>query len=266
MQIPAMLAFSAISRNDIVAGRLEGKVALITGAARGIGEAHARLFAAEGASVVIADVLVEQGDALAARLRDEGRSAIFQKLDVTSEDDWATAVSATVANFGKLTTLINNAAIFNGSGLEATPLADWNAVIAVNLTGSFVGMKAAMPELLKCGNAAIVNICSLYGLIGTNGFTAYHASKGGLRMLGKAVALEYAGRGVRVNTVFPGDTKTPSWFNLTDEESNKLRSLIPMGVEAEPQDVAYGSLYLASDEARYLTGSELVIDGGWSIP
>jgi NAD(P)-dependent dehydrogenase (short-subunit alcohol dehydrogenase family) len=249
-----------------MAGRLEEKVALITGAARGIGEAHARIFAAEGASVVVADVLVDQGKALASRLRDEGRNAIFQKLDITSEDNWAIAVSAAVENFGKLTTLINNAAIFNAYGLEATSFTDWNTVITVNLTGSFLGMKAAMPELLKTGNAAIINICSLYGLIGTTGYTAYHSSKGGLRMLSKAVALEYAGRGVRVNTVFPGDTKTPAWFNLTEEENAKVRSLVPMGIEAEPRDIAYGSLYLASDEARYLTGSELVIDGGWSIP
>lgn len=249
-----------------MAGRLEAKVALITGASRGIGEAHARLFATEGASVVVADVRVEQGEALAAQLRQEGRKAVFQKLDVTSEDDWAAAVPAAVANFGKLTTLVNNAAIFNGSGLEATSLADWNAVIAVNLTGSFLGMKTAMPELLKTGNGAIVNISSLYGLIGTTGFTAYHASKGGSRMLSKASALEYARRGVRVNAILPGATQTPSMDDLTDQEREELIALVPMGHPAQPIDIAYGSLYLCSDEARYLTGSELVIDGGWSIP
>lgn len=249
-----------------MAGRLDGKVALITGAVRGIGEAHARLFAAEGASVIVADVLVEQGEALAERLRDEGRSAVFQKLDVTSEEDWAVAVSAAVTTFGKFTTLVNNAAVFNNNGLEKTSLADWNRVISVNLTGSFLGLKAAMPELAKTGNGSVVNISSIYALIGTRGFTAYHASKGGVRMLSKASALEWATKGVRVNAVYPGNTHTPAWDDLTEEERRALIAIVPMGGPAQPIDVAYGSLYLASDEARFVTGSELVIDGGWSIP
>lgn len=247
-------------------GRLEGKVAIITGAARGIGEGHANLFAVEGASVVVADVLEDLGEAVAARLRDEGRQAIFQNLDVTSPNAWADAVSAAVKHFGKLTTLVNNAAIFNSSGLEATSLDDWNKLLAVNLTGQFIGMRTCMPELLKTGNAAIVNICSLYGLIGTPGFTSYHASKGGVRMLSKSVAMEYAKRGVRVNSVFPGDTETPAMDNLTEEENARVLAMVPMGVVGKPLDMAFGSLYLASDEARYLTGSELVIDGGWSVP
>ncbi len=249
-----------------MAGRLEGKVALITGAARGIGEAHARLFAAEGARVVVADVLVEQGEELAARLREEGRKAVFRTLDVTSEAEWADAVSASVATFGKLTTLVNNAAVFNNDGLEKTSLAAWNNVIEVNLTGVFLGLKAAMPELVRTGNGAVVNICSIYGLIGTTGFTAYHASKGGVRMLSKASALEYAKKGVRVNSVHPGNTHTPAWDDLTEGERRALIAIVPMGGPAQPIDVAYGSLYLASDEARFVTGSELVIDGGWSIP
>jgi NAD(P)-dependent dehydrogenase (short-subunit alcohol dehydrogenase family) len=246
--------------------RLEGKVALITGAARGIGEAHAQLFAAEGAGIVVADVLVEQGEALVARLKGEGRNAIFQKLDVTNEENWAAAISAAVTEFGKLTTLVNNAAIFNNSGLETTSLADWNALLAVNLTGYFLGAKTAMPELVRTGNGAIINISSVYGLIGTTGFTAYHASKGGVRMLSKASALEYAGKGVRVNSVYPGNTHTPAWDDLTDEERQALIAIVPMGGPAQAIDVAYGSLYLASDEARFVTGAELVIDGGWTIP
>jgi NAD(P)-dependent dehydrogenase (short-subunit alcohol dehydrogenase family) len=246
--------------------RLEGKVALITGAARGIGEAHAQLFAAEGAGIVVADVLVEQGEALVARLKGQGRNTIFQKLDVTNEENWAAAISAAVTEFGKLTTLVNNAAIFNNSGLEATSLADWNALLAVNLTGYFLGAKTAMPELVKTGNGAIINISSVYGLIGTTGFTAYHASKGGVRMLSKASALEYAGKGVRVNSVYPGNTHTPAWDDLTDEERQALIAIVPMGGPAQAIDVAYGSLYLASDEARFVTGAELVIDGGWTIP
>lgn len=249
-----------------MSGRLQGKVAIITGAARGIGEGHAELFAAEGAAVVVADVLEAEGEKTAARLRRKGLNAIFHMLDVTSEQDWDACVIRAVQTFGKLTTLVNNAAVFNASGLEATSRQDWDKLLAVNLTGTFLGMRAAMPALRDCGNGSIVNICSLYGLIGTNGFTSYHASKGGMRMLSKAVALEYAARGVRVNAVFPGDTKTPAQDNLTAEENAKILALVPMGVEGTPGDIAYGSLYLASDEAKYVTGSELVIDGGWSIP
>ncbi|MES9995749.1 glucose 1-dehydrogenase [Desulfovibrio aminophilus] len=247
-------------------GRLEGKVALITGAARGIGKGHAEIFAEEGASVVVSDVLVEQGEEVAAQLREQGHNAVFQKLDVSSEADWAAAVEAATANFGKLTTLVNNAAIFNNSGVDELLLDDWNKVIAVNLTGVFLGMKAVLPELEKSGNGAIVNISSLYAIIATDGFAAYHASKSGVRMLSKATALRYTRRGVRVNTILPGNVVTPAASTLTEEENAAILKLVPMGVRGQPSDVAYGSLYLASDEARYVTGSELVIDGGWSLP
>lgn len=249
-----------------MAGRLEGKVAIITGAARGIGKGHAELFAAEGAGVVVADVLAGQGEEVAAQLRDQGRQAIFQKLDVSSEADWAAAVAAAVAHFGKLTTLVNNAAIFDNSGIDEISLDDWNKVIAVNLTGPFLGMKAALPELEKSGNGAIVNIASLYAIIATDGFVAYHASKSGVRMLSKATALRYARRGVRVNTILPGNTETPAMATLTEEENAAVLALVPMGVRGQPSDIAHGAVYLASDEARYVTGSELVIDGGWSLP
>ncbi len=261
-----MLEPSAILTNGIMAARLEGKVALITGAARGIGEGHARLFAAEGAGVVVADVLVEQGEAVAAQLRSQGKNAIFQKLDVSSEADWAAAVAAALANFGKLTTLVNNAAIFNNSGIDEISLDDWNKVIAVNLTGPFLGMKAVLPELEKSGNGAIVNIASLYAIIATDGFVAYHSSKSGVRMLSKATALRYARRGVRVNTILPGNVETPAAATITEEENAAILKLVPMGVRGQPSDIAHGAVYLASDEARYVTGSELVIDGGWSLP
>lgn len=249
-----------------MAGRLEGKVTIVTGAARGIGKGHAEIFAAEGASVIITDVLVEQGEEVAAQLRGEGKKAIFQKLDVTSEADWAAAVAAAVANFGKLTTLVNNAAIFNNSGIDEISVDDWNKVIAVNLTGPFLGMKAVLPELEKSGNGSIVNIASLYAIIATDGFVAYHSSKSGVRMLSKATALRYARRGVRVNTILPGNVETPAAATLTKEENAAILKLVPMGVRGQPSDVAQGAVYLASDEARYVTGSELVIDGGWSLP
>jgi NAD(P)-dependent dehydrogenase (short-subunit alcohol dehydrogenase family) len=247
-------------------GRLEGKVAIVTGAARGIGEGIADLFASEGAKVVITDILEEQGEAVATRLQVRGDRAIFQKLDVSDEKSWQAVVAAAVANFGSLTTVVNNAARFSATGLTDTSLDDWDKVIAVNLTGTYLGMKTAMPELLRSGNGSVVNICSLYGLIATTGYTAYHASKGGVRMLSKASALEFAKKGVRINSVYPGDTETPAMENLTEKENAKVLSLVPMGVAGRPLDIAYGSLYLASDEAKYVTGSELVIDGGWSLP
>ncbi len=247
-------------------GRLDGKVALITGAARGIGRGHAEVFAAEGASIVVADVLVEQGEEVAAQLRGQGYNAIFQRLDVTSEADWSAAVAAAIAHFGKLTTLVNNAAVFNNSGLDEISVDDWNKVIAVNLTGPFLGMKTAMPELEKTGNGAVVNISSLYAIIATDGFVAYHSSKSGVRMLSKATALRYARRGVRVNTILPGNVETPAMATLTDEENAAVLALVPMGFPGQPSDIANGAVYLASDEARYVTGSELVIDGGWSLP
>jgi NAD(P)-dependent dehydrogenase (short-subunit alcohol dehydrogenase family) len=249
-----------------MAGRLEGRVAIITGAARGIGKGHAEVFAAEGASIIVADVQTEQGEEVAAQLRTQGKKAIFQKLDVTSEADWAAGVAAALANFGKLTTLVNNAAVFNNSGIDELSIEAWDKVIAVNLTGPFLGMKAVIPELEKSGNGAIVNIASLYAIIATTGFAAYHASKSGLRMLSKAVALQYARRGVRVNTILPGNTETPAMATLTEDENAAILALVPMGFRGQPTDVANGAVYLASDEARYVTGSELVIDGGWSLP
>ena len=249
-----------------MAGRLDGKVALITGAARGIGKGHAEVFAAEGASVIVADVLEEPGEETAAQLREQGYSAIFQKLDVSSEAEWAAAVAAAVGQFGKLTTLVNNAAIFSNSGIDELSLDEWNKVIAVNLTGVFLGMKAVLPELEKTGNGAIVNISSLYAIIATDGFAAYHSSKSGVRMLSKATALRYARRGVRVNTILPGNVDTPAAATLTEEENAAVLKLVPMGVRGQPADIAHGAAYLASDEARYVTGSELVIDGGWSLP
>jgi NAD(P)-dependent dehydrogenase (short-subunit alcohol dehydrogenase family) len=246
-------------------GRLDQKVAIITGAARGIGEGIADRFASEGACVVVADVL-DIGQTVADRLQARGDRAIFRKLDVTSEASWSAAVSAAVTEFGHLTTIVNNAAVFNSAGLMGTSLEDWDRLLAVNLTGTFLGMKVPMPELLRGGNGAIVNIASLYGLVATTGFSAYHASKGGVRMLSKASALEFAKKGVRVNSVYPGDTETPAMDNLTEEENAAVLALVPMGVAGKPIDIANGALYFASDESRYVTGAELVIDGGWSLP
>lgn len=246
-----------------MAGRMEGKVALISGGASGLGAAQARLFAREGAQVMIGDLQDELGAQTVTEIEGEGGTARFIRLDVTSMESWQAAVSATVAAFGKLTTLVNNAGIFHPGGVEAETEQGWARMIAVNQTGPFLGMKAAVPELLKTGNAAIVNISSLYGLIGSPDAISYHASKAAVRVMSKGAALEFAKRGIRVNTIFPGQIRTPILGDITPEQDEAIKSAIPMGEVGDPMDIAHGSLYLASDEARYVSGAELWIDGGW---
>lgn len=246
-----------------MAQRMIGKVALLSGAASGLGEAQATLYAREGAKVVIGDVQDELGHAVAARIVEEGGEAIFTRLDVTSLESWQAAVALAVEHFGKLTTLVNNAGIFHPGGVVGETEDGWARMIAVNQTGVFLGMKAAAPELLKSGNAAIVNISSLYGLIGSPDAIGYHASKAAVRVMSKGTALEFARQGIRVNTIFPGQIRTPILGDITPEQDAAIKASIPMGEVGEPMDIAYGSLFLASDEAKYVSGAELWIDGGW---
>lgn len=243
--------------------RLDGKVALISGAASGLGEAQAMLFAREGAKVVLADIQDEAGEAVASRIRAEGGDARYTHLDVTSLDQWTAAVAFAVETFGKLTTLVNNAGIFHPGGIETETPEGWSRMIAINQTGPFFGMKAAVPALLKTGNAAIVNISSLFGLIGSPDAISYHASKAAVRLMSKGASLEFAKKGIRVNTIFPGQIRTPILGDITPEQDEAIKAAIPMGMAGEPIDVAHGSLFLASDEARYISGAELCIDGAW---
>ncbi len=243
--------------------RMAGKVALISGGASGLGEAQAILYAREGAKVMIADLQEELGAKVVAGIAAQGGDAAFVRLDVTDLASWHNAVARTVAVFGKLTTLVNNAGIFHPGGIEAETEEGWACMVGVNQTGVFYGMKAGVPELLKAGNAAIVNISSLYGLIGSAGAISYHASKAAVRVMSKGAALEFAKRGIRVNTIFPGQIRTPILGDITPEQDAAIKASIPMGEVGDPMDVANGSLYLASDDARYVTGAELWIDGGW---
>jgi NAD(P)-dependent dehydrogenase (short-subunit alcohol dehydrogenase family) len=243
--------------------RLDGKVVLISGAASGLGEAQAMLFAREGAKVVLADIQDEAGEAVASKIREIGGDARYTRLDVTSLDDWTAAVAFAVDRFGKLTTLVNNAGIFHPGGIEAETPEGWSRMIAVNQTGPFFGMKAAIPALLKTGNAAIVNISSLFGLIGSPDAISYHASKAAVRLMSKGASLEFAKKGIRVNTIFPGQIRTPILGDIAPEQDEAIKAAIPMGMAGEPIDVAHGSLFLASDEARYISGAELCIDGAW---
>ncbi len=243
--------------------RMAGKVALISGGASGLGEAQATLYAREGASVMIGDLQDKLGAKVVAGIVAEGGKAAFVRLDVTDAASWRHAVAETVATFGQLTTLVNNAGIFHPGGVEAETEEGWARMIQVNQTGVFHGMKAAVPELLKSGNAAVVNISSLYGLIGSPDALSYHASKAAVRVMGKATALEFAKRRIRVNTIFPGQIRTPILGDITPEQDAAIKASIPMGVVGDPMDIANGSLYLASDDAKYVTGAELWIDGGW---
>lgn len=246
--------------------RLEGKVAIVSGGASGIGEATSRLFAAEGASVVIADVDDKRGPALESDIRNDGGEAAFIKLDVTDEDQWRAVVAETVARFGKLDVVVNNAGI-SAPGrppTEEQTVEGWDAVMAVNARGVFLGTKHAIPEMRKAGGGSIINISSIYGNVGSKGGTAYHASKGAVRAFSKAAAIQYADVNIRVNSVHPGFVDTPMTDGLHSQPGVREERLArtPIGRMGVPEDIAYGILYLASDESGFVTGSELVIDGG----
>jgi NAD(P)-dependent dehydrogenase (short-subunit alcohol dehydrogenase family) len=247
--------------------RLRGKVALISGGARGMGAVEARLFAEEGAKVTVGDVLEDEGRKLEAEINATGGEALFVRLDVTREADWQKAVEATVGRFGKLNVLVNNAGISGRGRVEDTTVGDWDRVMDVNAKGVFLGTKAAIPAMRQAGGGSIINISSQLGLVGTDHSSPqYQASKGAVRLLTKATAIQYAKEGIRANSVHPGPIVTPmTEAARADPERYRLMvSRVPLGCYGQPEDVAYGVLYLASDEARWVTGSELVIDGGWT--
>ena len=246
-------------------GRLEDKVALISGGARGMGAVEAKLFAGEGARVVIGDVLDDEGRKTEAQINEIGGECLFVHLDVTSESSWEQAVAATVARFGKLDILVNNAGIFRTEGVEETSGELWDQVMEINAKGVFLGTKLAIPEMRKAGGGSIVNISSVAGLTGGTGSAAYRASKGAVRLFTKSTAIQYAKEDIRANSVHPGIIETPMTApNLMANQERRDRSAArhPLGRVGQPEDVAYGVLFLASDESSFMTGSELVIDGG----
>ena len=248
-------------------GRLDGKVAFISGGARGMGAEEARLFALEGAKVAIGDVLEEDGRRVEAEINESGGDCLFLRLDVTSEANWQSAIAATVSRFGALHILVNNAGIGGVGGLvEDTPVEDWELVMDINAKGVFLGTKAAIPEMQNAGGGSIINISSQLGIVATdNTSPMYHASKGAVRILTKSTAIQFAPDGIRANSVHPGPVNTAMTERRREdpEAFALMRSRIPLGRFAEPIEIANAVLYLASDESGYVTGSEVVVDGGW---
>lgn len=244
--------------------RLEGKVALITGGSRGQGATEAELFVKEGAKVVIADILEPEGNAVVAQIREGGGDASFIRLDVTSEDDWRDAVEFALNTYGRLDVLINNAAIYKRTPIVQTGLDEWNQIMDINSTGVFLGTKHAVPAMQKSGGGSIINISSTAGLVGSERGSAYGASKGSVRLFTKYTAIQHAGDGIRANSIHPGpiDTEMIADNISTPEGRAQSEARVPLGRIGTVMDVAYGALFLASDESSFMTGAELVIDGG----
>ena len=244
--------------------RLAGKVAIVTGGASGIGESTTRVFVREGAKVVIGDIDVDRGNALASELGDD---AVFQTLNVTSEEAWKAASEVATSRWGRLDIVVNNAGMSGAKGrpvVEDVVLDDWNDVFAVNSTGVMLGTRAGIAAMRETGGGSIINVSSIFGIVGSRAGAAYHASKGAARTFSKAAAVQYAKDNIRVNSVHPGFTDTPMTLDIhSDPEIHEFRvGMTPMGRLGKPEDIANGILYLASDESSWVTGIELVIDGG----
>jgi NAD(P)-dependent dehydrogenase (short-subunit alcohol dehydrogenase family) len=250
-----------------MSGRLAGKVSIVTGGASGIGRATCRLFAREGARVAVADVDESGGRALADEIVGEGGRATFHRLDVTVEEQWVSTIEDVLRLHQRLDVLVNNA----GRGgpparavAERVTLNEWDMTMAVNATGMMLGTKHAIPAMRRTGGGSIVNVVSIYAMVGSRAGTAYHASKGAARALTRTTAVQYAPEGIRINAVFPGFVETAMTAEVHAQPGvrEERTALTPLGRLGEPEDIAPGILYLASDEARFATGTELVIDGG----
>jgi len=246
--------------------RLENKVALISGGARGMGAVEAKLFASEGARIIIGDIREEEGRQVEAQINESGGECFFTHLDVTSEANWLEAVAQAVAKYGKLDILINNAGIFPMEKVEETTEESWDMVMDVNAKGVFLGTKSVIPAMRAAGGGSIINLSSIAGLVGSTYSASYNASKGAVRLLTKSTAIQYAREGIRANSIHPGLIDTLMAANLLADEDLRQRRVAttPMGRVGRAEEVAYGALYLASDESSFMTGSELVIDGGFT--
>jgi NAD(P)-dependent dehydrogenase (short-subunit alcohol dehydrogenase family) len=246
--------------------RLDGKVALITGAASGMGASMAKIFAAEGAKVVVADLLEEEGRRVAADIVAANGAAMFRRLDVSDEAEWKAAVDATVAEYGKLDVLVNDAGLSGSAVADLFDTAAWDRLMAVNARGVFLGMKFVVPVMKAAGGGSIVNISSISGITGQHGVhVGYNASKGAVRTLTKAAAVQHGADNIRVNSVHPGlmPPMRSSGRTADPEVRAKMLRQVPMGRAGRVEEVANAVLFLASDEASYITGAELYVDGGY---
>jgi NAD(P)-dependent dehydrogenase (short-subunit alcohol dehydrogenase family) len=246
--------------------RLENKVALITGGASGMGASMARIFAGEGAKVVVADMLEEEGRKVAAEIVHANGAAMFQKLDVTSEAEWQAAIAATLRAYGKLDILVNDAGISGSAVDDLFDEAAWQRIMSVNATGTFLGMKFAIPAMKTAGGGSIVNISSISGVAGQRGIhVAYNASKGAVRTLTKAAAVQHGTDNIRVNSVHPGLMPPMRTSGRTADPAVRAKMLegVPLRRAGRVEEVANAALFLASDEASYITGVELYVDGGF---
>ena len=245
--------------------RLDGKVALITGGAKGQGREEAKLFAKEGAKVVLGDILDNLGQEVAKDIQDTGREATYVHLDVTNETDWKSSIEIVLQKYGRLDILVNNAGILIRKGIEDTTSEDWTRIMDINVKGAFLGIRSAIPVMRQSGGGSIINISSTAGLVASpSGSASYTATKGAVRLLTKSTAIQYAKENIRCNSVHPGPIDTDMiQDSITDPSklTERMESL-PMGRFGTAEEVAFGVLYLASHESSFVTGSELVIDGG----
>ncbi|MDC0035510.1 glucose 1-dehydrogenase [Chloroflexi bacterium] len=245
--------------------RLKGKVALITGGARGQGAAEAKLFVKEGAKVVIADILDEEGKKLEAEIAELGGECFYTHLDVSDSKNWDKTIEKVITRFGKIDILVNNAGIAVWGTNDDTTEEIWDTVMDVNAKGVFLGTQHVIPEMKKSGGGSIINISSISGLVGQPTIQpVYNASKGAVRIFTKSTAVQYGSYGIRANSIHPGaiDTDMISHRIQGEENRNRIKTTVPLQRVAKPIEIAYGALFLASDESSYMTGSEMVIDGG----
>jgi 3alpha(or 20beta)-hydroxysteroid dehydrogenase len=250
-------------KQEKMTGRLKDKVAIITGGARGMGEATVRLFAREGAKVIIADVLEAEGQALAADL---GDGAMFQRLDVSDEDSWTALVDAVLSRHGRIDALVNNAAVVAFGPITALTVEQIDRVLGINVKGTMLGLKHVGGAMCAAGRGAIVNISSVDGLRGVNSVSLYSSSKWAVRGFTKSAALEFGHQGVRVNSVHPGGVNTAMGNPqaLEGDAKNVGYERVPLQRIGEPEEIAAASLFLCSDESSYICGAELAVDGGWA--